>query len=595
VLGVTAALATASALLVLDGLWAGGQMFRGVASARSDLAEGTVAVVTGDPGAARPFFQDASAAADAVVSAADHPAIQLMTRIPWIGDNVRAVEAVAVASQQTAAAGLAMADAADTLDWHDLLLPATGAIGSVDLPTLRSATPSIDEATRLLGVAAARLEAADTGRLVGPVRAGFDDALETLQRRARIAFDTRDFVRLMPAFLGAGSSRSYLMAVQTLGRPQGTGGRIDLVGTLRAERGTLSLESPLAPADDTFADANLSPDGPTSAQALLAAARDAGMGELDGVVLVDSVWLEDAVWVTGQVEVPGLARPLTPNGTADVLERDVFEGPSEEQDERLRADLANAIVDAYLERRPSTEAFAIGSAGSVADRHLMVYSTRPKEQEILTRLRAAGVFSPGPNPLAPTWRSLVENHAVVFTTRTVSHTVSIDPDGSARVRTVVVLSNGSPDGPPSVLVGHPLPATVEEPGGVDPVGGWAGELRVYLAPKAAHVTVETSIPSDTEVIRDDGRAAAVATLAADPGDSMTLIVSYTIEHAVTGSNGFRMVVTPQPTLDPGIVRVRIDAPGASTITAASDGVQRTGGTARWTGKPTAPFPLFVQW
>jgi hypothetical protein len=583
-------------LLVLDGLWAGRQMFRGVASARSDLAEGTVAVVTGDPEAARPFFEKASDAAGSVASAADHPAIQLMARIPWIGDNVHAVEAVADASQRTAEAGLAMADAADTLGWQDLRLPATEAIGSVDLPTLRAATPSIDQAARLLGTAAAQLEAADTGRLVGPVQAGFDDALETLQRRAQIAFDTRDFVHLMPGLLGAGASRTYLMAVQALGLPQGTGGRIDLVGTLLAERGRLSLATPLAPAGESFADANLNPDGPTSAQALLVAARDAGMGELDGVVLVDSVWLEDAVWVTGQVEVPGLARPLTSNGTADVLERDVFEGPNVDQDEQLRADLANEIVRSYLERRPSTEAFAIGSSGSSADRHLIVYSTKPKEQGLLSRLQASGAFVPGANPLALTWRTLVNNHAVVFATRTVSHMVTLDSDGSARVRTVVVLSNGSPDGPPSVLVGHPLPATVDEPGGVDPVGGWAGEVRVYLPTKASRVTVETSIPSETEVVREEGRSAAVATLAADPGDSMTLIVSYTIDHAViAGTSAFRMAVTPQPTLYPGIVRVRIDAPGASTIASASDGVQITGGTARWSGRPSAPFTLSVDW
>jgi len=121
-------------------------------------------------------------------------------------------------------------------------------------------------------------------------------------------------------------------------------------------------------------------------------------------------------------------------------------------------------------------------------------------------------------------------------------------------------------------------------------------VRVYLPTKASRVTVETSIPSETEVVREEGRSAAVATLAADPGDSMTLIVSYTIDHAViAGTSAFRMAVTPQPTLYPGIVRVRIDAPGASTIASASDGVQITGGTARWSGRPSAPFTLSVDW
>ena len=100
------------------------------------------------------------------------------------------------------------------------------------------------------------------------------------------------------------------------------------------------------------------------------------------MVLIDSVWLQDALWVTGQVEVAGRRQPLTMDDAADVLERDVFEVTSVTEAELKRARLANAIVEAYLDRRPSTEAFAIGSATVAAQRHLILYSTKPSEQVI---------------------------------------------------------------------------------------------------------------------------------------------------------------------------------------------------------------------
>ena len=185
VLAVFAGLAAAAIVLVLDGLWAGRAMFRGVAEARSALTEGAVAVVTGDPGAARPLFELAAEAADSTVGATAHPSIELAERIPWLGDNIKAVEAVARASERSANAGLTMVEAAVVMDWQDVRLPATQALGSVDLPKLRAATPLLEAVAKGLGVAEAQLSVADTGRLVGPIATGYQDALATLRRRYR--------------------------------------------------------------------------------------------------------------------------------------------------------------------------------------------------------------------------------------------------------------------------------------------------------------------------------------------------------------------------------------------------------------------------
>ena len=156
VLGVLAALAALLLLLTIDAVWSGRTMLRGVSTARSELTEGSVAAVTGDPGASIPHFERAAEAADSALSAGDHPSMALLERVPWLGDNIRAVSAVAEAERRSADAGLAMAEVARTLGWNDLRLPASEAIGRVDLDALRAAEPGFDTVATELGTALAQ-------------------------------------------------------------------------------------------------------------------------------------------------------------------------------------------------------------------------------------------------------------------------------------------------------------------------------------------------------------------------------------------------------------------------------------------------------
>lgn len=594
-LAVLAALATIAILLLIDGLFAARTMLRGVSIARSQLAEGSLAVVTGDPEVAVPHFERAADAAGAAAGARGRPAMSLVGRLPWIGDNLDAVEAVAEAQRRTAEAGLAMAEAAEILGWQDLRLPASEAIGRVDLPTIERATPAFDRVATGLGAALAELEAADTGRLLGPVAAGYDDAVETLRRRAAIALDARDLVELLPRFLGGGARRQYLLAIQTLGRPQGTGGEVDLVGVVTARDGVMRLTTPLAPAAPAFRDATATTDGAAAGENLLAAARDAGLGELDGAILADSIWLADLLWTTGSAEVPDRPLPVNSDEGPRVLEREVFEGRDLPAAETRRAEVANRVVTSYLERRPATEAFAVALARDVAERHLVIVAARAGERRTLEQLGAGGTPEPpGLHTVSIRWDTAVDNHAAVFQRRDVSHRVTLEDDGSARIRTVVSLVNEAPTEPPSALLGFPLPATVAEPAGVDPVGGWAADVSVELPPKADRVSAETSIPSETDTIREEGRIAVVGRLAADPGDSMALIVGYRIADARTDDGSYRLAIVPQPTWPAGTVRVRIDAPPGQVIVDASDELEVGGVSAEYVGRPTRPLVIWVR-
>jgi hypothetical protein len=188
----------------------------------------------------------------------------------------------------------------------------------------------------------------------------------------------------------------------------------------------------------------------------------------------------------------------------------------------------------------------------------------------------------------------VDNHSAVFARREVSHRVVLEEDGSARVRTVVTLVNEAPEQPPSALLGFPLPATVDEPAGVNPVGGWAADVGVLLPPKADRITAETSIPSETDVVKEDGRTTVIGRLAADPGDSMTLIVGYRVADARTDDGVYRLLIEPQPAWPAGVLRLEIAAPPGSTIVEASEDLEIGGNSARYAGTPARPFRVWIR-
>jgi hypothetical protein len=307
------------------------------------------------------------------------------------------------------------------------------------------------------------------------------------------------------------------------------------------------------------------------------------------------MWLADAVWTTGTAEVPERDLPVNPDEAPTVLEREVFEGRDVAAADTRRAEVANAIVESYLARRPATEAFATALARDVAERHLTVVATRGRERRILERLGADGAPEPpGQPPLAVTWSTVVDNQAAIFTEREISHRVMLDLDGSAKVRTIVTLTNHADDAPPSALLGFPLPATVPDPAGVNPVGGWAADVGVLLPAKADRVTAETSVPSETSIAEEEGRAVVLAQLAVDPGDSRSLLVGYRLPDAKIDDGEFRLRVIPQPAWPVGLVRVRIDAPPGEVIAEASQDLEVGGVSATYVGRPTRPFTLWIR-
>jgi hypothetical protein len=587
---VLAGLGTLLILLTIDGLWSARAMLRGVTSARSDLGAGIEAVVTGDPQVGAGSFLDASDAAAEAIDAAGHPAIRIAGLLPFVGDNLDGVVAVARAEQASAEAGLVLVDAAQVLDWNDILLPATTSLGAVDLTRVREAGPLLDDVASRLRAALDDLEAEGGSGLIGPVATGYEDAVTSLERRAALAGDAARLARLLPDFLGGDGTRRYLVAVQRLGETAPAGGAVGGVGVLTASDGAMTME-PLEVADERLASSTGSPRGPDAAASLLAAAERAGLGPLDGAVLTDTVGLEDLLWMTGDVEVSGRKTPLRFEDAIPAIEREPFLGPDREAGEVRQVELGTAVLDAALGRRPSTEAFATAATAMAADRHLVLFSTTKREQALIRGLGAAGVADPGRNPLAWTAASTASNLAGTYIRWVTTQTVTLDETGSARVKTTVELRNRAPDGPPSALLGRAF--------GEERVGAWSADVRVILPKGADGVTGETSTPSETTEGEDErGTPYLEAGLRADPGSAMSLIVSYRRPAAALVLDGygvFRMRVVPQPLAFPGVVRLRIVVPEGMTVLGASAVFERGADVVRFESSPTAPMDLFVRY
>ncbi|HJQ71790.1 MAG TPA: hypothetical protein VJ887_00100 [Actinomycetota bacterium] len=585
-LGALAGLATFAALLVLDGIWAGRSLVRGLTAARSELSIAIESIVTGDPGSAGPHFDAAARAADAARGAVGHPSMGIAGLLPIAGDNIDAAAAVADASRATAEAGTAMVRVARTLGWTDIRIPASTAAGSVDIDAFEDAIPDMEAVTRRLDVALRALEDAGGDGLLGPVASGYRDAVDGLTLRLDLAIRFRDSLRLAVAMFGG--EHRYLVCVPTLGIPRPAGGTPATVGVLVAGDGSLALES-IAAAPSELIEAESSIDWRRTARSLLEAAETSGLTDLDGVIQIDAVALEDIVWAIGDVEAPGSPEPLSDRTTTRALEIEAFLGTAPARSARLHADRVSTILEAFLDRRPGVESFALATAAGARDGHLSIYLPGGAERRIIRSLGLDGgarLTDDGVLPVAASWSAVGNSHVGALVDTTVRQSIRITGDGSAAVDVEILFENKAGTDPPSVLLGRPV-------GGI-PVGTFAADVTLFVPARAQKITAETSRPSRIEIGSDLGLTSVTGSILVRGGESATLTVTYEVPDAVRTVDGVDQLmlrVLPQPTLSGVRFQLGIVLPDGSNVVSISRELQRRTDGATFTGVRGGSFDL----
>jgi hypothetical protein len=599
-------------LVAMDVAWATWSAFEGLRSAKAAIEAGTDALERGDLRLAATALADAEGAAGHAESFGAHPTMMVAGALPFIGDDVHAVETIARATRQAAGGGEALAAGLAVTGWSGDGLPGVEAGGRIDPGVMRSATPGLTAAASALNEAVATASTVDVDDLLSPLGDVIAAARRSLVRQASMVTAARDLSVLLPSMLGDREPRDYLLAFQNLSAPRGTGGFFGFYGTLHAEGGVVTLDA-LRPASDvpqvppvdvppevsrrygpfgvttTLYASNYSPDIPTSSRVALEILEAAGSERFDGVVWVDTVWMAEVLRAVGAVESAGWSEPLTSDNLVDVLNRQSFLLADPIESNRAQAQIGIDVWRALLDRAPDPRAFASAMATSVETGHFAVYAETPQERSLLDRLGVGGAFELGENPLAVIWQDASASRAGYFADKPVTSTVSIDPDGTATVATEVTLRNEAPGSPPSILLGD---------GKGTPVGSWGADVEVYLPATAENIRIKTSDPSVIDVDTAFDHPVADCYVYADADEAMSCTVSYRAPGAVTEIDGeleYRVEIRPQPALRPQEVALEIAIPEGAEVLAMVDGATEEGGVVRWSGAPAAPTSVWVRW
>ncbi|HEX9885632.1 MAG TPA: DUF4012 domain-containing protein, partial [Longimicrobiales bacterium] len=527
------ALGAIALLAALDAVWVATTAGRELRATRDRLVAGSDALLEGRPDEASTSFLLAEESAGRVAGALRHPMGTVAAWLPIVGDDVHALRALAGASELAARAGRSLAEAAQETGWDGTTVPGLSSAGSIDTAAVARAGPAVRSAATLLTRAERALATVSTSRLFGPVREAVDTAREELASRARLARTAATLSELLPPFLGDPTPRRYLVVMQNLSDPRGSGGFPGNYAVLTATDGRIGLEG-LAPTTTLgtvppidapkevatryarfgalthFTAATYPPDFPTSARLLIAMWEAAGRPPVDGVISVDPVWMSYVLSAVGPVDTPFWPGPITAQSVTDVLLRRTFETPSQTESNLIQGALGMALWQAILERPLPAQAFGEAMARAARERHLQVFSADPAEERALDALGASGRFDPGPNALVVAWDGGVGARTGFFAEKDVRYEATLAPDGSAEVTVTVALTNGAPTGPPSVLLGTGSSRDV-------PVGYYGAFVNVYLPPRVDPDKVEVRGGTLQLVERELGRPVVMGLIGAPAG------------------------------------------------------------------------------
>ncbi|HEX8769480.1 MAG TPA: DUF4012 domain-containing protein, partial [Acidimicrobiales bacterium] len=174
--------------------------------------------------------------------------------------------------------------------------------------------------------------------------------------------------------------------------------------------------------------------------------------QLDGVIGVDVPGIAALLRGVGPVAAEGIGSPVDADNVGRVVLHDLYQGlpPNADQGERreLLGEVTSAVVDKLTSG--STDAFGLGQqlADAAKGGHLRLWSSSPDEETVFERSGLGG--GPGLVDADRTFHLAVENRAATkldyYVKPSARQEVELGSNGTATVRTTVVIENQAPEG-----------------------------------------------------------------------------------------------------------------------------------------------------
>jgi hypothetical protein len=489
----------------------------------TDDAEGTAA----DTAAA---LDAATAEFDAASERLDNPLLAPVRLLPVLGRQLRSVETTVAA-----AAGMSTA-ATEAIEQLTVITDRATVTPEDRILTVRDTTAVLERMQRQIDA----LALGSPDALIGPVADARNRLIGQLEL-LRSTLDTGIVGLVGVADLLEGPNTYLVLAANNAEMRAGSGMYLQ-AGTVTITDGRFDLgefvstaellgAAPGAEMDPDMAarwgllepnrewrNLNLSPRFDESARMAAQMWQASGRGEVDGVMSIDIVALQELLQLTGPVDVVGADGTMQTYDAGSVVEQLLRLQYAEFDDQDLRrqqlGDVVAAVFDAFNERGvPATDLVELIDRNG-AQRHLLLWSDVPEQQEAWEALDVSGVLSTN-----AVMTSVLNNGA-----NKLDPYLSVNSTLAARLRgdqwevTVTVeLTNTAPDFL-STFVAGPQPT----------VGTVFGEYRGTVALTVPAAATDATTTGDGFVaIGDDGPTRVIAsTVSVQRGETATMTFSF---------------------------------------------------------------------
>lgn len=591
-------------LVVLGGAaWAGLRARSHLEAGRSALEAGRSALLAGELEAATGSFTDARRSFIEAHGWAENPFALLVGFLPVAGRTPDAIDAISVAAEHVAAAGVDLARGLSRLpDGLGSLAPQGGRI---PLETISGLGPSLRAAADQLVTGEDELARAPDSLLLGPVDSALDeleDRLADLRPKVEAA---AGLVDELPAFLGAEGTRRYFFCASNPAELRGSGGFIGAFSILTAQDGRISFSpfrsivnlpnvelGDIPPPNEDYGNRyggaetfwkniNLTPDFPAAGEAIEHLYEAVEGERLDGTVMADPFALQALMRLTGETRVPGLGT-ISADSVVEVITNQAYDQlKNDAQRKALIGRVAADVVQRFLTGGGDPREAATALIDAVGGGHLALHSADPDVQRAFVAAGAAGEL----RRVDGDYLSVVVNNGGgnkvdFYADREVHYDVDLAEDGSAEGQLQVSIQNDAPSGGLSPHVIGPY-------GKVSEAGENVSLLSMFLAEgAAAERLLEDEELGNWQIVQEGGHPVAELEVRIPSGEGRTIDLSTSLDpgSAMVSSGTYRLTFQGQATIRPTELSLDITTPPGTHIVETSVPMTVDARHATWTGK-----------
>jgi uncharacterized protein DUF4012 len=590
---------------------------RDLLRAKGAMEAGRDAFFAGDLPGARHHFDDAASAFIQARSKVGGPLMRLAGNLPILGRTPDAIEAMASAGTNVAAAGSQLAQAVALLPGGLAALAPKNHFFSLD--ALSRLQPVLSTVSGLVQQGSEVLAGAERAWVLAPVADALRQFEAPLEELDRALGSAAVISAQLPEFLGTRGLRQYFVAAQNPAELRGTGGFIGSYALLQAYRGGVRFTrfqpietlpdavGQITPPNPDYAERyedfggagfwrniNVTPDFPSAAVAIERLYREVRGVKLDGVIAASPQSLAALLSATGPVKVPSLGATLSSENVVDYTTHTAYSRiTNAELRKRVLGDAARATFDRFIvgARNPIGGIRALAEA--VAEGHLLFHAVNEDVQRAFDLARISGRLErTGGDFVSVSATNAAANKLDFYVGRSLDYDVRLNADGSANSTLTVRLDNPAPSsGQPQYVIGPYR--------GVSEAGESVSFLSAYCteACELERHTIDGG-PAPVGVERELGHRVFSEFVHVDSGDATELGYELSVPDAWIGdalSGAYRLTIQDQPsTLQPTTVTVTVHSPPGTDISDTSLPMEVRGDRATWTGRVGKLLTLEVE-